>query len=45
MMPNTPIMAAKWEQTKYYGIEMMPPQRYAPMGKEAFSVSCSGEIR
>lgn len=32
MMPNTPIMAAKREQAKYYGIEMMPGERYTQIG-------------
>ena len=35
MMPNTPIMAAKREQAKYYGIEMMPSERYTQSGQEA----------
>ena len=34
MMPNAPIMAAKREQAKYYGIEMMPSDRYTPNGQE-----------
>ena len=35
MMPNTPIMAAKREQAKYYGIEMMPSDRYTQIEKKA----------
>ena len=35
MMPNTPIMAAKREQAKYYGIEMMPSDRYTQSGQKA----------
>jgi len=35
MMPNTPIMAAKREQAKYYGIEMMPSDRYTQSWQES----------
>lgn len=35
MMPNTPIMAAKREQAKYYGIKMMPSERYTQIGQKA----------
>ena len=35
MMPNTPIMAAKREQAKHYGIEMMPSDRYTQSGQKA----------
>ncbi len=35
MMPNAPIMAAKLELAKYYGIEMMPSERYTQSGQEA----------
>ena len=39
MMPNAPIMAAKREQAKYYGIEMMPSKRYTQSGQKAvFSI-------
>ena len=34
-MPNTPILASEQESLKFFGIKMMPPERYAPMGKEA----------
>lgn len=35
MMPNAPIMAAKREQAKHYGIEMMPSDRYTQSGQKA----------
>ena len=35
MMPNAPIMAAKREQARYYGIEMMPSDRYTQSGQKA----------
>ena len=35
MMPNTPIMAAKREQAKYYGIEMMPSDDTPKLSKKA----------
>ena len=35
MMPNVPIMAAKREQAKYYGIEIMPSDRYTQSGQKA----------
>lgn len=35
MMPNAPIMAAKREQAKYYGIEMMPNERYTQSVQES----------
>ena len=35
MMPNTPIMAAKREQAKYYGIEMMPSDRYTQIEQKS----------
>ena len=34
-MPNTPIMAAKREQAKYYGIEMMPSVDTPKLSKKA----------
>ena len=39
MKPNAPIMAAKREQAKHYGIEMMPSDRYTQSGQKAvFSI-------
>ena len=38
MMPNASIMAAKREQAKYYGIEMMPSDRYTQSGQKAVFV-------
>ena len=35
MKPNAPIMAAKREQAKHYGIEMMPSDRYTQSGQKA----------
>ena len=35
MMPNMPIMAAKREQAKHYGIEMMPSERYTQSVQES----------
>ena len=35
MMPNAPIMAAKREQAKYYGIEMMPSDRYTQIEQKS----------
>lgn len=34
-MPNTPILASEQESPIFFGIKMMPPERYAPMEKEA----------
>ncbi len=34
-MPNTPILASEQESPIFFGIKMMPQERYAPMGKEA----------